>query len=72
MYLEEGGEIFKLSREMGHSSVQVTKIYLEDFTSTEARKEHTSYSPINRVSVKKTPQKKADSVQYKREKKPRK
>lgn len=46
MYLEQGGEIFKLSREMGHSDVQVTKLYLEDFNSAEARKEHTTYSPI--------------------------
>jgi integrase/recombinase XerD len=66
MYLEEGGEVFKLSREMGHSSVQVTKLYLEDFTSTEARKEHTSFSPINRLSLKKQSQKSGKHVQYKR------
>jgi len=66
MYLEEGGEVFKLSREMGHSSVQVTKLYLEDFSSTEARKEHTSFSPINRLSLKKQSQKSGKHVQYKR------
>lgn len=53
MYLEHGGEVFKLSREMGHSSVQVTKIYLEDFGSTEARKEHNSYSPLANIEFKK-------------------
>ena len=47
MYLEEG----ELSREMGHSSVQVTKLYLEDFTSTEARKEHTSFSPNTHLNL---------------------
>jgi integrase/recombinase XerD len=53
MYLNEGGEIFKLSREMGHSSSQVTKIYLEDYNSSEARKEHNSFSPINRLKINK-------------------
>jgi integrase/recombinase XerD len=53
MYLESGGDLFKLSREMGHSDVQVTKLYLEDFGSTEARKDHKSYSPIARLDLKK-------------------
>ncbi len=46
MYLDQGGELFKLSRELGHSDIQVTKVYLEDFGSTEARRDHTSYSPL--------------------------
>lgn len=53
MYLESGGDLFKLSREMGHSDVRVTKIYLEDFGSTEARKDHESYSPIARLDLRK-------------------
>lgn len=54
MYLEKGGELFKLSREMGHSSVQITSnVYLGDFSSTEARKEHTAFSPIARIDLKK-------------------
>lgn len=53
MYLEHGGEVFKLSREMGHSHVQVTEIYLKDFGSTEARKEHTAFSPITSIELKK-------------------
>ncbi|GCE27068.1 tyrosine recombinase XerD [Dictyobacter alpinus] len=48
-YLERGGEVFKLSREMGHSTVQVTELYLKDYRSSEARKEHTSYSPIGEI-----------------------
>ncbi|GER87820.1 tyrosine recombinase XerD [Dictyobacter vulcani] len=46
MYLQQGGELFKLSREMGHSDIQITKTYLEDFSSTDARKDHASFSPI--------------------------
>ena len=53
MYLSSGGDVFKLSREMGHSDVQVTKLYLEDFSSSEARKDHKSYSPIARLDLKK-------------------
>lgn len=49
-YLERGGEVFKLSREMGHSTVQVTEIYLKDYRSSEARREHTSYSPIGGIA----------------------
>ncbi len=48
-YLQRGGELFKLSREMGHSTVQVTEIYLKDYRSTEARREHVSYSPISEI-----------------------
>ncbi len=54
MYLEQGGELFKLSREMGHSTVQVTEAYLKQFRSTEARQEHTDFSPIGRIDLKKT------------------
>ena len=36
-WLENGGEIFKLSRVLGHSEMQTTQIYLRDFQSREAR-----------------------------------
>ncbi len=52
MYMENGGDLFKLSRELGHSSIQITKIYLEDFGSTEARKDHNSYSPLSFMQLK--------------------
>ena len=52
MYMEQGGEVLSLSREMGHSDVDVTKKYLEDFTSLDARKKHTSFSPIGRINLK--------------------
>jgi integrase/recombinase XerD len=50
-YLQRGGEVFKLSREMGHSTVQVTELYLKDFRSSEARKEHTEFSPIGELNL---------------------
>lgn len=59
-YLQRGGEVFKLSREMGHGTVQVTELYLKDFRSTEARQEHTVYSPIGEINLrgkKKAPKK---------------
>jgi integrase/recombinase XerD len=52
MYMEQGGEVLSLSREMGHSDVDITKEYLEDFTSLDARKKHTSFSPIGRINLK--------------------
>jgi integrase/recombinase XerD len=48
-YLQRGGELFKLSREMGHSTVQVTEVYLKDYRSAEARREHRTYSPIDAI-----------------------
>ncbi len=51
-YLQRGGEVFKLSREMGHSTVQVTEVYLKDFRSSEARREHTAFSPIGGLDLK--------------------
>jgi len=51
-YLKHGGDLFKLSRELGHSSVQVTgKIYLSDFNSTDACQDHDRYSPIDGVKL---------------------
>ncbi len=59
MYLDQGGELFKLSRELGHSDIQVTaREYLADFGSSEARKDHNSYSPIAYLRSKKQKQRK--------------
>jgi integrase len=52
MYLEQGGEVFKLSREMGHSDVKTTEVYLRDFNSTEARREHDAFLPVARLQLK--------------------
>ena len=51
MYLQEGGDLFSLSRELGHSDIKTTQRYLEDFTSENARKRHNEFSPLNRLKV---------------------
>jgi integrase/recombinase XerD len=56
VYLEQGGDLFKLSRELGHNDIQTTRKYLESFGSTEARKDHVSYSPIARLRLNKRKQ----------------
>jgi integrase/recombinase XerD len=57
-WLERGGELYSLSRLMGHSSVKVTEIYLEDFQSRfqsrQARLHHTRYSPVGELKLRKT------------------
>jgi integrase/recombinase XerD len=54
MYLDEGGDLFSLSREMGHTDVKTTERYLKNFTSKNARKHHTGHSPINRIKLRST------------------
>lgn len=51
MYLEEGGDLFSLSREMGHADIKTTQGYLEDFKSDNARKHHNEFSPLKRFKV---------------------
>ncbi len=46
IWLENGGELYSLSRLLGHSSVQVTEVYLRDFESRQARQHHNQYSPL--------------------------
>lgn len=51
-YLKQGGDLFKLSRESGHSSVQITgDIYLSDFRSADAIQDHGKYSAVNAVKL---------------------
>jgi integrase/recombinase XerD len=48
-YLKNGGDLFRLSRELGHSDVQVTgRVYLGDFMSSDARE---MYSPIAGLEI---------------------
>jgi site-specific recombinase XerD len=47
MYLEQDGEVYKLSRLLGHSKVAVTERYLEDFQSREARRGQSEHSPLS-------------------------
>ncbi|WP_151727533.1 tyrosine-type recombinase/integrase [Thermogemmatispora aurantia] len=49
-YLLRGGDLFKLSRMLGHSSVQVTsEVYLSDFQSEDALGDHDEYSPSGEI-----------------------
>lgn len=36
-YLQSGGGLFDLARLMGHTTTEITKLYLENYTSTQAR-----------------------------------
>lgn len=51
MYLEQGGEIYRLSRLMGHSSVEVTEEYLKDFRVRAARQEYDRFSAVNNLGL---------------------
>ncbi|GHO75257.1 hypothetical protein KSD_30280 [Ktedonobacter sp. SOSP1-85] len=46
MFLENGGDVYKLSVLLGHSSVVVTENYLKDFESRSARRVQSKHSPI--------------------------
>lgn len=51
-YLLRGGDVFKLSRMLGHASVQVTsEVYLSDFRSEDALGDHDAYSPFGEIRV---------------------
>jgi hypothetical protein len=36
---------------MGHSSVKITEIYLEDFKSRQARTQHAKFSPVGTMRL---------------------
>ena len=51
MYLENGGGIYKLSRLMGHSSVEVTEEYLKDFNVRAARQDQDRFSAVSALDL---------------------
>ncbi len=51
IYLEQGGEIYKLSRLLGHSSVEVTEEYLKSFKQRAARKDQERFSAVAAMDV---------------------
>jgi integrase/recombinase XerD len=51
MYLEQGGDVYKLSRLMGHTDVKTTEKYLKEFTSREARKQQARFSPLESLDL---------------------
>jgi integrase/recombinase XerD len=52
-YMDRGGDVLKLSRELGHSSLRTTEIYLRSFQSSDAVKDHNSHSPLSGIRFKK-------------------
>ena len=63
MFLENGGDVYKLSLLLGHSSVMVTENYLKDFESRIARQDQVKHSPVASLNLSKHKgrfQKKAD------------
>ena len=50
-YMENGGEIYKLSRLMGHSSVEVTEEYLKVFNLRAARQNQDRFSAVSTLDL---------------------
>ena len=48
-YLLNGGDLVSLSRILGHSSIEVTKIYLQ-FDDIQIAKQHQKFSPLNNIN----------------------
>lgn len=53
MFLENGGDVYKLSLLLGHSSVVVTENYLKDFESRNARIGQEAHSPVANLKLSK-------------------
>jgi site-specific recombinase XerD len=51
MFLENGGDVYKLSLLLGHSSVVVTENYLKDFYSRNARQGQSKHSPVAGMGI---------------------
>jgi integrase/recombinase XerD len=51
MFLENGGDVYKLSLLLGHSSVAVTENYLKDFESRVARRDQSNHSPVAHLNL---------------------
>jgi site-specific recombinase XerD len=51
IYLEQGGDIYKLSLLMGHSDIDVTQEYLKDFRKRAARQDHEKFSAVAALDV---------------------
>ena len=54
MFLENGGDVYKLSLLLGHSSVVVTENYLKDFESRNARNDQIKHSPVANMDLNKS------------------
>src|SRR5262249_1632286 len=50
-WLASGGDVLKLSRVLGHTDIQTTEIYLQDFQSRDARADHVQFSPVEQFRL---------------------
>jgi len=48
-YLRAGGDIYRLSRILGHTSISTTQIYLRSMGLEHLREGHSQYSPLARA-----------------------
>jgi len=55
MYLEQGGALERLSRELGHSKVNVTEQYIKTLPLSVARQDHEEFSPVRRIRALRRP-----------------
>ena len=51
IYLEQGGDIYKLSLLMGHSDIDVTQEYLKDFRKRAALQGYDKFSAVSAMEV---------------------
>jgi hypothetical protein len=51
MYLEQGGAIEKLSRELGHSKVHVIEEYIKSLPVSVVHQDHEEFSPVRRLRL---------------------
>jgi integrase len=51
LYLEQGGSIQKLSRELGHSKISVIENYIKTLPLSVARQDHEAYSLVRNLKL---------------------
>lgn len=51
MYIEQGGDVYKLSLLLGHSDIEVTLEYLKNFRKREARRDHERFSATKALGL---------------------
>ena len=61
MYLDNSGDVYKLSRSLEHSETGAAEEHLKDFKSRDTHKKYDTYYPVNRLKqANKTGNKKSD------------